>query len=370
MTIDVPLDGYHYYPALRSRRAELEGLRELDMHRKRMILPIITLGEWPKALHFEQSLEAASEAMQDLPFIVDLTTDRSRLPDLREALTDDSNGFKAWRQFCSGVPHAIPTVLITETSRTRDVIRQATEIEAATGKVAFRIRDFMAETSKVIAALCALETPTNAIIFIDCQYIRNGVAAFATAAVATINAIRSEFPESIISILSTSFPASTLPFFGPDGESGSIEILEQDLFSRIGGRSVAIYGDHASIHSVVYDDIPGGIRRWSPRIDFPTYRTWQLERRRSDDNAAGYSAAARTIVDQHPDILSSTVWGDQKIVQAANGDVHAKGPAKWIAVRVNIHLARQIDRTADHAITGGPNEIGGGEDAEDFDEDI
>lgn len=370
MTIEVSLDGYNYYPALRSRRAELEGLKELDIDRKRMTLPIITLGEWPKALHFEQSLEAASEAMQGLPFIVDLTTDRSRLPELRQALTDGTGGFKSWRRFCRTEPQAIPTVLMTETSRTRDVIRQAAEIEAETGKVAFRIRDFMAETPKVIAALCSLDNPTNAVVFVDCQYIRNGVAAFATAAVATINAIRSEFPESIISVLSTSFPSSTLPFFGPEGRSGSIEILEQDLFSRIGGRGVAIYGDHASIHSVVYDDVPGGIRRWSPRIDFPTYRAWQLERRPTDDNAAGYTEAARALVAQHPDIVHSTIWGDQKIVQAANGNVHAKGPAKWIAVRVNIHLARQIDRTADNLQGNSTDESGGSEEPEDFDEDI
>lgn len=355
MTIDVSLDQYNYYPAIRSRRAELEGLKELDDDRKRMILPVITLGEWPKAQSFEQSLTAASEAMDGLPFIIDLTTDRARLPELRQQLADGAGGFRAWRQFASQAPQAIPVVLINETARTRDVIRQAAEIEGAAGKVAFRIRDFMAETPKVIAALCALSDPTNAIIFVDCQYIRNGVAAFATAAVATNNAIRAEFPESIISILSTSFPASTAPFLD-GGQSGSIEMLEQDLFSRAGGRGVAIYGDHASIHSVVYDDAAGGIRRWSPRIDYPTNRTWRLERRSGDDNAVGYTNAAQTLLEQYPEIEGSNIWGEQKIFEAATGNVHAKGPAKWIAVRVNIHLARQIDRTAGAGVDDDDND--------------
>jgi hypothetical protein len=366
MTINVSLDQYHYYPAIRSRRAELEGLRELDVTRKSRILPIITLGEWPRAVNFEQSLSAATDAMNGLPFIIDLTTDRARLPDLRQKLVDGSNGFKSWRQFASQASQAIPTVLMSEVSRTRDVIRQAAEIENRAGKVAFRIRDFMVETPKVIAALCALDDPSNAIVFVDCQYIRNGVAAFATAAVATINAIRTEFPESIISVLSTSFPASTLPFFGPNGQTGSIEILEQDLFSRIGGRGVAIYGDHSSIHSVVYDDAVGG-RRWTPRIDYPLPRAWQLERRPNEDNAAGYSDAAKTLLRQHPGISGSDIWGEQKIHEAACGEVHAKGPATWIAVRVNIHLARQIDRTAVQLPSddsGGPDEL------YDFDDDV
>ncbi|MGB3271098.1 MAG: beta family protein [Rhodanobacter sp.] len=364
MTINISLDQYNYYPAIRSRRAELEGLKELNKDRKRMILPVITLGEWPKAQNFEQSLSAASEAMDELPFIIDLTTDRARLPDLRQQLTGGADGFKAWRRFASQAPQAIPVVLINETARTRDVIRQAAEIEDATGKVAFRIRDFMTETPKVIAALCALNDPTNAVIFVDCQYIRNGVAAFATAAVATNNAIRAEFPESIISILSTSFPASTIPFLG-DGQSGSIEILEQDLFSRAGGRGAAIYGDHASIHSVVYDDAAGGIRRWSPRIDYPTSRTWRLERRSGSSNAAGYISAAQTLLEQYPEIEGSDIWGEQKIYEAAIGNVHAMGPAKWIAVRVNIHLARQIDRTA--GLEGDDGSEDEGSEEEDFD---
>lgn len=341
MTTDISLDSYNYYPALRSRRAELEGLRELDDARKRKILPIVTLGEWPKAQNFEQSLEAATVAMGELPFIIDLTTDRSRLPELHQQLMDGDNGFRSWRNFACQASHVIPIALMNELTRTRDIARQAAQIENTHGKVAFRIRDFMAETPKVVAAMCALDDPTNAIIFVDCQYIRNSVAAFATATIATINAIRGEFPEAIISVLSTSFPASTLSFMGSEGRSGSIDILEQDLFSRIGGRGVAIYGDHASIHSVVYDDVAGG--RWSPRIDYPMHRSWQMERRMNSDTTAGYIDAAKTLLKQHPSIATSNIWGEKKIAEAAQGNVHAKGPSKWISVRVNIHIARQID---------------------------
>lgn len=343
---DLRFSSYSYYPALRTRRAEMRGLSELDSNRKRKVLPLITLGEWPRATSFEQSLEAAVEAMEGLPFIADMTTDLSRLPEERQQLIDCTKGFQAWRQFTDECALAIPTVIITAGSKTRDVVQQAVKIEETKGKVAFRIRDFPAETPLVIAALSALDNPQNAIIFIDCLYIRGALAAHVTATIATLNSIRREFPESIICILSTSFPASTMAYLD-HGRTGSIEILERDLFARIGGRSVAIYGDHGSVHSVVYDDV--ATRRWSPRIDFPTFETWHMERRPSDDPQAGYIDAAKAIVQMDPLLGTRNIWGEQMIIDAASGNPYGKAPASWISVRVNIHLSRQIDMATDLA---------------------
>ena len=97
----------------------------------------------------------------------------------------------------------------------------------------------------------------------------------------------------MIALLSTSFPSSTLSFVDSSQTRGSIDILERDLHARVGGATVAAYGDHGSIHSIVYDDAP--IMRWSARVDYPRELTWQFERRRSDQTAAGFISAAEAV---------------------------------------------------------------------------
>ena len=204
------------------------------------------------------------------------------------------------------------------------------------------VREFSSDTTKVINAISALDDPRNAIVFIDCQYIRDAIAAYVTATISTINQLRLEFPELMIVVLSTSFPASTLRFADATQQHGSIDILERYLHLRIGGDSVAAYGDHGSIHSIVYDDAP--IVRWSARIDYPREVNWYFERRPGNQTAEGFIEAAKAIVLSDSDSIGTRkIWGEQMILDAANGDPYGRAPNSWIAVRVNIHLARQLD---------------------------
>lgn len=338
--IDVSFSDYLYFPTLRTRQAELKGLEMLDTERKRQILPVLTLGRWPRSTDFRRAAEKAQEVMGGLPYFLDLTTDARHLADQQRVLRSSTGAFDAWRSFVAEYANAVPVVQLSD-GRVRDITRQAQEIERAAGRVAFRIRDFGTETPMVINAVSAIDQVTNAMVFIDCQYIRNAMSAYVTATVHTINQLRTEFPELIIAILSTSFPASTVPFADTTQQRGSIDIQERELHSRIGGAPVAAYGDHASIHSVVYDEAP--IMRWAARIDYPRPLDWYFERRPSVQSPVGYSDAARSVVERDAEIGTRNIWGEDRIVQAANGDPHAAAPASWISVRVNIHLARQLD---------------------------
>lgn len=339
--INLSFENYRYFPTLRTRQAELRGLQHLNEQRKQQLLPLLTLGRWPRAEDFTKAGEKAHEAMGQLPYIIDLTNDSAHLGDQQRLLRNPAGGFASWRNFASVYPNAIPVAQMPADARLRDFTRQAQEIERSVGKLAFRIRDFSAETPLVIAALSSLDDASNAIVFVDCQYIRSALAAYITASVATINQLRTEFPELMIAILSTSFPSSTLPFVDASQTRGSIEILERELHSRLGGPSVAAYGDHGSIHSIVYDDAP--IMRWAARVDYPRELTWYFERRSGDQTAAGYVSAAQAVVASDPDIGTREIWGEQMIIDAANGNPYGKAPAPWISVRVNIHLARQLD---------------------------
>lgn len=339
--INISFEDYLYFPALRTRLAELKGLEKLDITRKRKILPLLTLGRWPKALDFSKAAEKVEAAMENLPYFLDLTNDAAHLGDQQKILRNSADSFNAWRSFVSQYQSAIPIVQTTSDARVRDITKQAQEIERVVGKLAFRIRDFSIETPAVINAISALDDPRNAIVFIDCQYIRSALAAYVTATVATINRLRTEFPELMIVVLATSFPASVTPFADETQMRGSIDIQERDLHARIGGDAVAAYGDHGSVHSVIYDETP--IMRWAARIDYPRELSWYFERRPGDQTAGGYISAAKAVVATNPEIGTRGIWGEEMINQAAGGNPYGKAPASWIAVRVNIHLARQLD---------------------------
>lgn len=339
--IDVKFENYQYFPTLRTRLSEMRGLKELDSGRKSKILPLLTLGRWPRATDFDKAAEKAVEVMNGHPYFLDLTADSTHLGDQQKILRDPSSGFKAWRDFLSEYEKAIPVVQLSSDAKVRDIFKQAQFFENTSGKLAFRIKDFASDTPLVINALSAMDDAANAIVFVDCQYISDSFVAYVTAAVATINQLRSDFPELMIVVMSTSFPSSVKSFADSTQTKGEIDILERKLHARIGGNPVAVYGDHASIHSVVYDEVP--IMRWSARIDYPRNLHWAFERRSGDQTRGGFISAAKEIVLLDPEIGSRNIWGEQMIRDAASGNPYGGGPASWIAVRVNIHLSRQID---------------------------
>lgn len=334
------LSTYSYYPALRTRLAELRGLKELDEARKSRIVPLLSIGQWRGSSELNKAAEKAAEAVGGRPFFMDLSSDNRKVETHWEQLRNPVNAFSAWREFAAQYQNAIPVVQIPSGARTREIVQQAQEIESTFGTVVFRIQDFASQTPFVISAISALNDPRSAIVFIDCQYIRDAMAAYVTATISTINALRAEFPAVLIVVLATSFPSSTLPFADSSKQRGVIPILERELHARVGGNPVAIYGDHGSIHAVVYDDVP--MMRWSPRIDYPTYTNWHFERRPGTIEP-GYIAAAQAIQGDFACSPTSSIWGERMIAEAANGKPFGKAPASWIAVRVNIHLSRQID---------------------------
>lgn len=338
------LSSLTYFPTLRTRAAELRGLQELDDQRKNSIVPLLTLGAWRGQNDLGKSAEKCVEAMGKRPFFMDLSADSRKAEVHWAELNQSDNSYGKWRNFAASHEGAIPVVLMPPGAKTRDIVQQASAIEETHGCVAFRIQDFSTHTLLVISAVSALKNPSKAIVFVDCQYIRDAMVAYVAAAISTINRLREEFPALLISVLSTSFPSSTLPFADAARQTGAIGIQERDFHVRVGGSPVAIYGDHGSIHAVVYDEVP--IMRWSPRIDYPEFNVWNFERRSSSEigNEAAYVECAKALVRNFGEtIQASNTWGEKMILDAASGKPFAKAPASWIAVRVNIHLARQID---------------------------
>ncbi|MDH3003472.1 hypothetical protein A1D28_09370 [Pasteurella multocida] len=343
--LQVDFNSYNYYPTLRSRVAEIKGLRELTDDRKDKIIPLITLNNWLQ-YGFDRAMNNISSSFKDRPFFIDLPHQNDisiwnkMFANSPESyyLRSDVNNYKEWMDFTETFPFAIPVVQFS--SKQRAVTQQAIFFEKTKGKLAFRIRDYILDTPLVINAISALQDVRNVIVFIDCQYIRDNFSYHQQMCINTINQLRAQEPFLTICVLSTSFPISPAQFTNEYGE-GVINILEHSLHTNIGGRNVAIYGDHSSIHSIIYDEERG--YAWSARIDYPIETDWFILRK-AGAKGDGYPELAKNIVSHFGHLFSSKFcWGEKMILDASRGENHHKAPASWIAIRMNIHLSKQID---------------------------
>ncbi|WP_229008090.1 beta family protein [Methylophilus sp. Leaf408] len=331
-----------YYPALRTRPSEIEGYSELKQSTKDSLIPIFTIGAWPKMDGLSESISKLKSAVDERPCIVDLTRENAYQNDELTKLLNPSGNFNAWCDFIQSQNNFIPTIQMVQEAKQSQIIRQTRFLEGiGLNRVAFRITDYVNDTSKVINAISAMDSPENALVIIDAGYIRETMAASIAACVSAINDIREEIPEAIISIISTSYPSTVTQFLevNSDRKSGVINILERELLQAI-GVDAAIYGDHGSIHSKVYL-AKGG--KYTPQIEYPLYDAWAIERRPGLDGD-GYIETAKALVERYPEILDEDYWGSKKIIEVSQGNNNGmKVRSKWIATRVNIHIEKQLE---------------------------
>ncbi|WP_085647972.1 MULTISPECIES: beta family protein [unclassified Pseudomonas] len=341
--MSIVFGSYNYYPALRSRPAEVTGYENLSDDKKSDIIPTFTLGAWPRQSNVVVPLEKIVSAAGGRPIILDLTTESSFVTSDLQELKDPSRNFLKWQDFISAIEApVIPVVQITEDAKLSQIVRQARFFESfGLNKVVFKVRAFGQDTAKIISALSSLDSIDNALVIIDAGYVRDTLPASLAGCISTINEIRDEVDDAEISVISTSFPSSVVSFLDANsaGRRGLIAMYESKLHAAIGS-DAAIYGDHGSIHSRVY--LAGG-GRYTPRIDYPLTDAWVFERR-PDNNSTGYINAAQSLIMSYEEINRDETWGAEMIRRAAAGEIeNMKTPASWIAARVNMHISKQID---------------------------
>lgn len=350
-------EDYKYYPALRTRPAELLGYSKLTGANKDDLLPLITLSPWSSKSDLDESISQLDSTFDARSYILDISREPlHQVSSIHHLLSDDAH-FSAWRDLITRLPNAIPIIQLTG-GRLPRIIRQIQSFIDTGRRVAFRVSVPVQELPIVTVALATLRDLTQTIVFIDQGYIRDSFSAHAIAAAESINTLREDFPDLVIALLATSFPSSPLKHQDEDssGRSGTIAMLERELHRSLGGDDVCIYGDYSSIHSKVY---PGGGGRYNCRIDLPLDFEWKYERR-TDCDSSGYIDCAQTLLKRFPSIRTQNCWGAQKIVAAAQGDIeNMKSARPWIAARVNMHITRQLTLA---------NEGAGHVDDDDYDE--
>ena len=348
--VDVNFRSYLYYPVLRTREAEMRGFQNLSEKDKSSIIPLFTLHPWPRG-DFLTSIDIVKNnignnlCFLDLPEYDEVKKKSEENPSILEQynnLISPENSFQNWINILKPHENVIP-IIQTRNATINQTSKQVKEFLKYKSLIGFRIKSSQ-DVTKFISAISQLEENIdNIIIFVDEGFIsRATLESKIQHSIHIINEITNEFKNPIICLLSTSFPISPISEI-QNKDDGEIEILEYELFSQVGfNYSDILYGDYASIHAQVYDE-----QRFNgmaaPRIDYPLIYSWDIRRNKHAENRAlGYQYIAESLIKDYSNIVDSSCWGEQKIAEAAKGNVFGKSPSQWISVRVNIHLKNQI----------------------------
>lgn len=337
-----------YSPVVRSRDAELKGLRELSAKVKDDLLPIVELTKSRRSKSnadgsVSVSLEKVQEALEGRYFVADVTTMKSLSNADTEGLLDQAQGFRRWRDFVAAkLPeNAIPVVHLTSPLDT-DILRaQCEALIQKSGYVAVRIPSDYDEADALKAALSEVLGDLSRVVLIcDGGFVtKASYGTMLTDCVATLGSFGKEPFTSIVA--SSGFPISVvLPDYGKDAY-GKFDLLEVSLSEAVRatkGLRHVVHGDYGLIHPA---DFEGTVTNWVPRVDVPLDRSVFYHRYRRD--AGGYTKAARLAL-ADTDYVSLECWGDRNIQNAAAGNPQGRNPAHWIAVRLNFHISRQAER--------------------------
>ncbi|CAM3230243.1 beta family protein [Asticcacaulis taihuensis] len=331
------LDSIKYLPCLRSRQAEVKGYMQLSPIAKASLHPLISIGKFGRLTQTSKVLEAIQAKIGGCFVDLNMVSDQS-CDDLAE-VTNPENHYLNWRELVRGYPGLTPAAIIDSDGSERAFIRQVVEIEAEYNTVLIRTKKPSIDLGFLKAALAAVADVNSVFIVLDFGYIRGALETKIVEARRVITALRETEPSARIAVVSSSFPKSVAAY--GDGQA-SLEIIDREFHTQLGGDEVAIYGDHSAIYPEPFEPM---ISRWVPRIDYCTEYSWFYARRRDDDG--GYVECARRIVSLEDwDVeFARANWGADIILQTANTGVVPSGfgaPANWIAARVNMHIERQL----------------------------
>lgn len=337
---------YLYVPKIRSRSAELAGVKELTAHTKAKILPLVDLCRSNKITEAKPALDKWFESFDGAAIVSTVQDSRVRVSDYSNIFPSADNYMK-WLSFVEEAKkvndNIIPNLYFNAEMSKRAFVQQVRDFENSFGKLVFKVnplkkRDFQAAT----VAASVIQDVSNIMIILDCGQIgREHQKSALDATIHALNEIRRIDTAIEIVSMSGSFPRSFAPYCINERETkGLVPMLEWQNYHAMGGQEVAIYGDYAAIHGEFYD---GAFARFVARIDYPIPSSWIFERRSSngsdDTRIQLYSDAAKVLMRDENWDDSLDCWGANVIKEASLGTLEKFGtPSKWISVRLNLHI--------------------------------
>lgn len=340
------LSSFVYSPVIRTRRAELLGLSELDDPYSAGLIPLfeLTRSRRTKANPegaVEASVEALIKVVGEAPFVVDVTTQKSLTNSKVEYLLDASENFRNWTEFVvNSLPAtAIPVVHLTAPFEAGSVVSQVEAFQKAKPGVALRIPSEFEEIDELATTITrALGSFSNVAVYADVGMVSQKGYPGALARLREIASVFSELKPGMFATVASSFPSTVTPFGDVNGLIPLFEVRLSDTILSEFDEMHGIHGDYACIHPL---DMEGTAMNWVPRVDVPLDDSLYYYSFRRHEG--GYvRAASAALTDRR--YVELKCWAEGNIKLAAAGSPAGKSPAFWISARLNMHIARQLKR--------------------------
>lgn len=349
---------YKYSPILSISPAEMNAIEELPNKDKDLILPIIPLRGWVGSQKLTRSVERINKAIDSRCWIADIDAafiqgkmhaitgnyPRDVFSEI-ERLLDSSNGYDNWYQYLKEIREAIPTIQLGSLRQLEEQVVKLGSLKRGLS-VRFTSKDIdSAGYIEVLQCLADLGVD-NLIIIFDYGQITNTALAFEENIAKVARDSHDIIPLAIISISCSSFPSS---FSGQN--RGENPIYERQLFGKVHKKCPGIkmiYSDRGGARAV---KIGGGGGIPSPRIDYPLTNDWRFIRKEFEDSKNPtkeekerlYTEIAGEIIDSDYWVPDLHLWGTQVIELTSKGErLGINNPSRATAVRINIHLYRQL----------------------------
>ena len=335
-----------YMPIVRTRAAELRGLRELTTSVRDSLFPVVELTRSRRSSKnpggdVQKSIDALLEILGSRPFVADLTSLASQQNGEFGQLLDDADAFQAWTDFASQrlPPSCVPIVHLLDPFDEVEFRTQVTRLLAVFHQVAVRIPTSYMELPAVVTAFQAeLGSLDRVVMVLDAGYVTSKTVQGAIGRLSEMVGNLADHTLASLSVASSSFPNSVTSVGGGD-EQGELRLAEVTVGDALAPlRGDLRYGDYAAIHPL---DFIGMVANWVPRVDVMLDDRFYYHRHRR--TAGGYiRAAAEARRDQRWKPLQC--WAQENIDAAAAGAAKGLSPSFWISNRVNFHISRQVTR--------------------------
>ncbi|MCJ8143840.1 beta family protein [Ancylobacter sp. A5.8] len=336
-----------YLPIMSVRPAEIRALTELPNKCKDALTPFIILKPWASAHFLSSAIQQAESALGERNWIADVALDSVTSTTIRPvhheiaALRDPKNGYDNWYSFVAEKPNVIPCALIGDLTQLPFQIQKLSSLNRG---IVIRVKLSDIEKYDTVIQTAAQYINSDQLLFVfDFEHRGRELLASASQADAYIKKFSQFFPSGNMCVSATTFPSD----FASRTEQ---EIYERLLYNELSKNTHGvnlIYSDHASTR---VDPLGGGGGGIYPRIDYPLEQLWKF--RRSSESITGvtevekissYTKLAASLIREDFWDKKLRLWGVQMIEKIANGDpTGAMTPARCTAVRINIHLHRQL----------------------------
>lgn len=332
-----------YLPLLKLSPAEMLALENLPERDKDALRPIFPLRHWLSTKTLDRAFERIEKSYGKRPaFLLPPASPKidDASPNAAElrGLLDPANGYEGWCElFATGrAQHFIPSLQLADASQ---FDHQAGVLLALDrGALVHFPRGAFHVVNAVVARVAAHTNLGESILFlIDLGKEGKSLLLQQAELTALCDRILQACPNSTIAVSASSFPASFTSI-------KSQEIYERQLYEAMRVRFGAAlhYSDRGSARA---EAAGGGSTDPYPRIDYPLSDEWLFYRTATSvAYAGGYKAVASALMNaSHIWDAKLRVWGTQMIEKTKMGQAGGiSSPARSTAVRINLHLHRQL----------------------------